>query len=50
MNNTKFRIWADSSDDFEVRQIEIPEYEIIEDKPKKRKENENKILRKVVEE
>ena len=34
----------------EERQIEIPEYEIIEDKPKKRKKkNENKILRKVVE-
>lgn len=49
MNDIEFRTWADFSDFEEERQIEIQEYEIIEDKPKKRKKNENKILRKVVE-
>lgn len=50
MINIEFCTWDAMSDFFEEeRQIEIPEYEIIEDKPKRKKKNENKILRKVVE-
>ena len=47
MNDIISCTWDDIRDFFEEGQIEIQEYEIIENK---RKENENKILRKVVEE
>ena len=49
MTDIEFCTCDDTTDlSEEESQIEIPEYEIIKDKPKKRKKkDENKILRKV---